>query len=97
MTFSVDLQFCQTLYVSCFWFYIVFFIFAGASIQACRAAHRHILALEADKDIFDALIVPLMRSGAIAKPPPQQQIASIDLEEEEGPIQKVVRKSRFNK
>ncbi len=41
----------------------------GASIHACRNVNRHIVALEEDKAIFDALIAPLVRAKATSSAP----------------------------
>ena len=38
----------------------------GACIVACRATGRHIVALEENKDIFDAILKPMKKSTAIA-------------------------------
>jgi hypothetical protein len=35
-------------------------LLAGASIHACHKAGRHIVAMEADKEIFKSLIEPLL-------------------------------------
>ena len=37
----------------------MFLFFAGASITACRATGRHIVALEADKKIFASILQPM--------------------------------------
>ena len=58
----------------------------GASIQACHATHHHILAFEEDKDIFDALLAPVIRSAE--KPPsqpPRPTMVSTDLDDEDVP------------
>ena len=73
-------------------------MFEGASIQACRAAHRHILAFEEDKDIFDALLAPLIRSAEVLpSQPPRPAIVCTDLDDEDVPAQPIVRTSRFSK
>lgn len=49
---------------------------AGASITACRATGRHILALEKDKEIFEAILQPMKKSTPpvvtteVTEPPP---------------------------
>ena len=71
---------------------------AGACIHACHATGRHILAFEADVDIFDALLAPMRRTVVIPQPeiiPPD--IVSVDLDEEDAPIQRIVKTSRFSK
>ena len=71
---------------------------AGACIHACRATGCHILAFEEDKDIFDALLAPMRHTVVIPQPeilPPD--IVSLDLDEEDAPIQRIVKTSRFSK
>ncbi len=34
-------------------------LFLGASITACRASGRHIVAIEQDKEIFEAILLPM--------------------------------------
>lgn len=36
-------------------------VLEGASIKACRASGRHIVALEKEKDIFDAILFPMKK------------------------------------
>ncbi len=48
-------------------------VIVGASITACRSTGRHIVALEEDKEIFDALLLPMKKSIEVVvttKPPP---------------------------
>jgi hypothetical protein len=73
-------------------------MFVGSSIQACRATRRHILAFEEDKAIFDALIAPVMRTVVVLLAQPQcLAIPSIHLDDEEVPVQRIVKTSRFSK
>ena len=70
----------------------------GATIHACRAVRRHILALKADEDIFTALLAPMMR--ITAAPKPKSQVSNLDvgdLEEEQVPVQRIVKTTRFSK
>jgi hypothetical protein len=50
------------------------FFYAGASIHACRSLDCHIMALEEDKEVFFALLAPLMRSPPVSSLP-QPQVA----------------------
>ena len=78
--------------------YYLIGMLAGSSIQACRATHRHILAFEEDKDIFDALIAPAMRTAKVVRhPPPPPALDLVDLDEEDVPAQPIVKTSRFSK
>ena len=36
-------------------------LLAGACITACRGTSRHIVALEGNKDIFDAILKPMKK------------------------------------
>jgi hypothetical protein len=72
--------------------------FAGSSIHACRNVHRHIAALEADVDIFKALLAPLI----VFRPTPEvtleDRVTSLDDPEgEDIPIERIVKISRFTK
>jgi hypothetical protein len=40
----------------------------GASITACRMAERHIVALEQDSEIFEAVLLPMRNSIPPAEP-----------------------------
>ena len=72
--------------------------FPGSTIQACRATRRHVLAFEEDKEIFDAVIALLMHATvATNKDPPQPVVIDSDPDEEDVPIQKIVKTSQFNK
>jgi len=65
----------------------------SASIHACQSTGRHILAFEEDKTIFDAVIAPLLRGAPLpiqAPPPPPE---GPDLDDEEVPVQKIVKTS----
>ena len=74
------------------------FLSIGASIYACRATGRHIVALEEDKSIFDALLAPLIHPIPIPQPTPQSSIAiQIDDDEEVVPIRRLKKTLRFSK
>jgi hypothetical protein len=42
------------------------FFYAGASIRICRSMGRHIVALEEDKELFFALLAPMVRSPVVS-------------------------------
>ena len=70
----------------------------GATIHACRVVRRHILALEADEDIFAALLAPMMRNTAA--PEPKSLVSNlevVDFEKEQVPMQRIVKTTRFSK
>jgi hypothetical protein len=50
------------------------FFYVGASIRACRSVGHHIVALEEDKELFFALLAPMVHSPAVSSPP-QPQVA----------------------
>jgi hypothetical protein len=57
------------------------FFYGGASIRACCSVDRHIVALEEDKELFFALLAPMVRSPAVTSPPqPQLAQRSQDLD-----------------
>lgn len=68
----------------------------GASVKACKSSGRHIVALESDKAIFDALLHPLMATGAPASVAPSA--ITID-DDEEGlePVVARVKRMKFSK
>jgi hypothetical protein len=53
------------------------FFHVGASIRACHSVGRHIVALEEDKELFSALLVPMVRSPTVSSPPQPQVPAKI--------------------
>jgi hypothetical protein len=50
------------------------FFYASASIRACRNVGRHIVALEENKELFSALLAPMVHPPAVSSPP-QPQVA----------------------
>ena len=55
---------------------------------------RHILAFEEDKEIFDAVIAPVMHATvATNKDPPNLVVMESDSNEEDVPVQKIVKTS----
>ena len=72
--------------------------FPGSTIQACRATRRHVLAFEEDKEIFDAIIAPVMHATiATNNDPPNPMVIGSDSDDEDVPVQKIVKTSRFGK
>ena len=60
--------------------------------------HRHIAALEADVDIFEALLAPLIIYRAASKVTPEDRVTSVeDLEGEDIPVERIVKRYRFTK
>ena len=59
---------------------------------------RHVLAFEEDKEIFDAVIAPVMHATvATNKDPPNPMVIELDSNEEDVPVQKIVKTFRFSK
>ena len=70
---------------------------ASACITACRGTGRHIVALEGNKDIFDA-ILKLMRKSPVVTPIVAPIVdASEDLEDMPVVARKFIRKGKFSK
>jgi len=60
--------------------------------------HRHIAALEADVDIFEALLAPLIISRAASEVTLEDHVTSLeDPEGEDIPVERIVKRSRFTK
>ena len=68
----------------------------GPSIHACRNVDRHIVALEADADIFKALLQPLIRASTVPQATSIEHV-SVDDPEGEVPVAKILKRSRFQK
>jgi hypothetical protein len=76
----------------------MFIFFIGASIHACRATNRHILAFEEDKAIFDALIAPIMRKNVTCTSQPQHSaVVTIDDDDDDIILPVIKKTSRFSK
>jgi hypothetical protein len=60
--------------------------------------HRHIAALEADVDIFEALFAPLIISRAISQITLEDRVTSVkDPEGEDILVERIVKRSWFTK
>jgi hypothetical protein len=60
--------------------------------------HRHIAALEADVDIFEALLAPLIISRAASKVTFEDRVTILDGHEgEDIPVERIVKRYRFTK
>ncbi len=70
----------------------------GASIHACRIVSRHIVALEEDKAIFEAVLAPMIRSLPDVPIPLATVILQSDDEDAvEVEVPHIIKKSRFSK
>ena len=70
----------------------------GASIHACRIMNRHVIALEEDKAIFDAILAPMIRK--VPDVPTSSVVAVMDSDDEDAveiEVPHIVKKSRFSK
>lgn len=86
-------------FLTCLNFALNLNLFLGTSITACRCLHRHIVALEKDTEIFDALLKP-MKKAPPAMEPCEARIQSLAFDDPDA--MKVVprkfnRKARFSK
>lgn len=60
----------------------------GASIRACQCLHRHVIALESDKPLYEEVLLPLLpptevQSGKVPKPsPPNAKKRFADFDDE---------------
>ena len=62
------------------------------------ATRRHVLAFEEGKEIFDVVIAPVMHPTiATNKDAPNAVMIESDSDEEDVPVQKIVKTSRFSK
>jgi len=69
-----------------------------ASIHTCRILSRHIVALEEDKAIFDAILAPMIRvEPNVPSSAATVIIHSDDEDAVEVEVALVVKKSRFSK
>ena len=69
-------------------------LLAGACITACRGTGRHILALEGNKDIFDAILKPMKKPLVVTPAVATVGEASKDPDDM---ARKFIRKSKFSK
>ena len=59
---------------------------------------RHILAFEEDKEIFEAIIAPVIHATTTTnKDPPNLVVLESDPDEEDVLVQKIIKTSRFSK
>ena len=69
----------------------------GASIAACRGTGRHIVALEEDVDIFNAILKPLKRTVSTTVTPSTTMTTPKDPDAMTVVPRKFVRKTKFSK
>ena len=72
-------------------------LLAGACITACRAIGRHILALEGNKDIFDAILKPMKKPLVVTPALATVGEASEDPDNMPVVARKFIRKGKFSK
>ena len=65
---------------------------AGASITACRATGRHIVALEEDRRIFEHIILPMKKVDATVTVAPSLDPAPVVLSQDPDAVVIVPRK-----
>ena len=70
---------------------------AGACITACRGTGRHIVALEGNKDIFEAILKPMTKSAVVTPTVAPRVDASEDLEDMPVVARRFIRKDKFSK
>ena len=70
-------------------------VFASASVYACLNSGRHLVAYEADSQIFNTIIAPL-RALSAQRFRVQTPTQSMVMEDDEEPVKKVPRKIRLN-
>ena len=70
---------------------------ASACITACRGIGRHIVALEGNKDIFDAILKPMKKSPVVT--PTVAMVVEASEDPDDMPVvpRKFIRKSKFSK
>jgi len=70
----------------------------GTSIHACKFLSRHIIALEEDKEIFDAVLAPMIRSVPdVPTTVAPTILVSDDEDAVEVQVLHIMKKSRFGK
>jgi hypothetical protein len=70
-------------------------VFAVASVYACLKNGRHLVAYEADYQIFNAILAPL-RALSAQHSRVQTPTQSMVMEDDEKPVRKVARKIRLS-
>ena len=65
--------------------------------MACRGTGRHVVALEGNKDIFDAILKPMKKPPMVTPTVPPVKEASEDLDDMPGVARKFTRKGKFSK
>ena len=69
----------------------------GACITACRGTGRYILALEGNKDIFDAILKPMKKPLVVTPVVATVREASEDPDDMPVVARKFIRKGKFSK
>ena len=72
-------------------------LLVGACITACRGTGRHILALEGNKDIFDAVLKPMKKPLVVT--PAVETVGEALEDSDDMPVvaHKFIRKGKFSK
>ena len=65
--------------------------------MACRGTGRHIVALEGNKDIYEAILKPMRKSAVETPTVPPIVDASDDMEDMPVVARKFIRKGKFSK
>ena len=65
--------------------------------MACRGTSRHIVALEGNKDIYEAILKPMRKSAVVTPTVAPNMDASDDLEDMPVVARKFIRKGKFSK
>jgi hypothetical protein len=71
----------------------------GASIVACHGTGRHIVALEENKDIFEAILKPMRKSTTAKEVTPPPPAVAILQDPDAMPVvpRKFIRKGKLSK
>ena len=72
-------------------------LLAGACIMACRGTGRHIVALEGNKDIFNAILKPMKKPPVVTPTVATVVEASEDPDDMPVVARKFIRKGKFSK
>jgi len=73
-----------------------FFNFLGASVRACKAIGRHIIAVESDSAIFRSLLEPLVEPIEVPPDATQKRASSCSVLDDDMPSS-IVKRPRFCK